>query len=72
MNTTHKHGRLVNDSQAGLVCTCTAAAVDDDSATPASFLYVPTVAVDRDTAPTASGSWLYVCSKCGATAWSGC
>lgn len=34
--------------------------------------YDQTVSADRSVEPTQSGSWFYVCERCGAGAWSGC
>lgn len=67
-----KERRVIYDDQFGHVCTCTEAVTYDADGYPEQASYLPTVKVDRDTAPTESGSWYYVCSRCGAGAWSGC
>ena len=64
-------GTIVYDNQCGHICTCTAASEYDKQGNPLPTSYLPTVSVDRDTRPTDSGSWFYVCDRCGAGAWSG-
>lgn len=64
-------GTITYDDQHGHVCTCSRgpdAVGFEGSAGPT---YDRTVDVDRDVAPTESGSWWYVCRRCGAGAWSG-
>lgn len=62
-------GEITYDEQAGgHVCTCTRHVVGQ---TTKHYAYKPTVAIDPDVEPTESGSWWYVCSRCGAAAWSG-
>jgi hypothetical protein len=69
---TTRTGSITYDEQYGHVCACTGTVEYDDDGYPSHMSYLPTVAADRDTAPTESGSWFYVCSRCGAGAWSGC
>lgn len=56
---------VIYDDQYGHVCTCTQ---KDEGEF---YSYKPTVKVARDVEPTETGSWYYVCSRCGAGAWSG-
>ena len=72
MSTTRRTGEILYDEQYGHVCTCTRATEYDDDGYPSHDSYLPTVQADRDVRPTESGSWWYVCSRCGAGAWSGC
>lgn len=65
-------GSITYDDQHGHVCTCTQATEYDDNGDPLAPSYLPTVAADRDQPPTESGSYFYVCSRCGAGGWSGC
>lgn len=65
-------GRITYDAEFGHVCTCTETTVRDENGEPEYAAYEPTVRVAQDIAPTESGSWYYVCSKCGAGGWSGC
>lgn len=67
-----KRGAVAYDDQHGHVCTCTEVVTYDADGYPAHASYLPTVAADRSIAPTDSGSYYYVCSRCGAGAWSGC
>jgi hypothetical protein len=64
-----KRGEITYDGEVGHVCTCTRRVVGD---TTKHYVYARTVDVDRSVEPTESGSWWYVCSRCGAGAWSGC
>jgi hypothetical protein len=70
-STTTKRGEVRYDDQSGHVCTCTEAVTYDADGYPEHASYLPTVSAD-DTPPTECGSWHYVCSRCGASAWSGC
>jgi hypothetical protein len=69
MNT--KRHEITYSEQFGHVCTCTEAVTYDDNGYPEMASYLPTVRVDRDVAPTDSGSWFYRCERCGACGWSG-
>jgi hypothetical protein len=69
---TRKRGEIRYDDQVGHVCTCTEATMYDDNGYPSHSSYLPTVEADKDVAPTESGSWYYVCARCGAGDWSGC
>jgi hypothetical protein len=66
-------GKITYDSEYGHVCSCSeelhSASGEDGEGY---YTYARTVNVCRDIEPTESGSWLYACSDCGATAWSGC
>lgn len=64
-------GEIRYDDQFGHVCTCTEAVDYDSEGYPEHASYLPTVAADRRIEPTESGSWYYVCSRCGAGSWSG-
>ena len=64
-------GTITLDEQSCHVCTCSETTVYDDEGYPAYAAYEPTVSADRSIPPTEGGSWFYVCSKCGAGAWSG-
>lgn len=44
----------------------------DGTCSQAFVSYDETVRVDRAVEPTEGGSYWYVCSRCGAGAWSGC
>lgn len=70
MDTTTRRGSITYDSEYGHVCTCSAF-VDDVAYAPHTT-YQHTVAADRDIEPTDSGSYYYVCARCGASGWSGC
>jgi len=72
MSTQTECGRIIYDSEHGHVCTCSQSGIYFDSDGNAYEEYEHTVRVDRDTEPTNSGSWFYVCERCGAGAWSGC
>lgn len=66
-----KRGQITYDDQCGHVCTCTLML-----STPLAYeaqrpLYSPTVRVAPDVEPTESGSYWYVCMRCGAGGWSG-
>ncbi len=65
-----RRGAITYDDQYGHVCTCTAF-VDDVAYAPHTT-YQPSVDVDRSVEPTDGGSYYYICSRCGAGAWSGC
>ena len=67
-----RSGEITYDSQYGHVCTCTEATENDALGEPLYHSYLPSVTVDRSTRPTESGSYYYVCSRCGAGGWSGC
>lgn len=67
-----RRGQITYDDQHGHVCTCTQAVEYDEHGEPREPSYLPTVAVARDVEPTESGSYWYVCSRCGAGGWSGC
>lgn len=69
--TKQKRGDITYDDQFGIVCTCTEAVTYDDEGYPERASYLPTVKADRSIAPTESGSWFYVCDRCGSGAWSG-
>lgn len=76
--TTKVRGKLTYDSYFGHVCTCTAretkltfAGFEGEQGEHDWTTYEPTVGVDRSIPPTDSGSWYYVCSRCGAGGWSG-
>ena len=64
-------GSITYDDQYGHVCTCTEAVAYDAEGYPEHASYLPTVAADHGVTPTESGSWYYVCKRCGAGAWSG-
>ena len=64
-----RYGKIEYDSRFGHVCTCTETEGPDPLDAPT---YDPTVGVDRSQEPTEGGSYFYVCSRCGAGAWSGC
>lgn len=72
MTTRTARGEITYDDQHGHVCTCTERVHRDSDGMPSYATYRPTVAVDRSIEPTESGSWFYVCSRCGAGRWSGC
>lgn len=65
-------GEILYDDQYGHVCSCTAKVERDDGGELIHTSFDPTVRVDRSVEPTQGGSWWYVCSRCGAGAWSGC
>lgn len=68
-----KRGSIVYDELHGHVCTCAELPPHrDDDGEIAFPNYRHTVAVDRSVEPTEGGSYYYVCSGCGAGAWSGC
>lgn len=71
MTETAKRGTITYSDQFGIVCTCTEATEYDDEGYPSHASYLPTVTADHDTPPTDSGSWFYVCERCGACGWSG-
>ena len=62
-------GTITYVEEYGHVCTCTAF-VDDVAYAPHTT-YQNTVSADRSIEPTESGSYWYVCSRCGAGGWSG-
>jgi hypothetical protein len=72
MATKQKRGEITYSDQFGHVCTCTEAVTYGAEGYPESPSYLPTVDADRSVEPTEGGSWYYVCSRCGAGAWSGC
>lgn len=70
---TRERHAVVYDSEHGHVCTCSELEpYRDDSGEAIAPNYRHTVEVDRSTEPTETGSWLYFCTRCGASAWSGC
>jgi hypothetical protein len=70
--TSGKRGHLVYDDEGGgLVCTCTQVVTLDDDGSPEHVEFDPTVQIDRSVEPTESGSWWFVCTRCGAAGWSG-
>ena len=65
-------GEITYDSDYnGHICTCTRKLVRDEEEEDDYYSYKPTVKEAREIEPTESGSWWYVCSSCGAGAWSG-
>lgn len=71
MEITATRGKVTYDSDYGHVCTCTQSVFSGFDGG-GYVRYEPTVAVDRAVEPTESGAYWYVCSRCGAGAWSGC
>jgi hypothetical protein len=67
-----QRGTVTYDDHFGHVCTCTEGVEYDADGYPSRATYLPTVKADRNIAPTESGSYFYVCERCGAGAWSGC
>lgn len=64
--------RITYDSEHGHVCTCSELEpFRDETGEAIAPNYRHTVEPDRTVEPTDSGSWLYVCKACGASAWSG-
>ena len=68
---------ITYDVDYGHVCLCAASVVDiHDEKTgevvESVMTYEFTVEADPDTEPTQSGSWFYICKRCGANGWSGC
>lgn len=63
---------ITYDDRCGHVCTCAELEpirdTDGEAVMPD---YAPTVHAVREVEPTETGSWLYECERCGATAWSG-
>lgn len=71
MNTDTRN-EITYDEEYGHVCTCTRATTYDSEGYPEQPSYDNTVHVVHTVEPTESGSYLYSCDRCGATAWSGC
>lgn len=67
-----RRGHILYDATFGHVCSCTERTAYDPLGNPERPIYENTVQVDRNLAPTESGSYYYVCSRCGAGEWSGC
>jgi len=63
-----RRGTIIYDDRYGHVCTCTQRVA---GSTTRYHVYTRSVDVVRDVEPTQTGSWLYACKRCGATAWSG-
>ena len=66
-----KRGSITHDDQYGHVCTCSRTIERDADGEAVHDRYSQTVSVARYIRPTESGSWWYVCSRCGAGGWSG-
>jgi len=64
-------GEITYDEHFGHVCTCTRKIVRDRDGEADYYSYELTVKLDESREPTESGSWRYVCSLCGSSAWSG-
>jgi len=68
-----KVGQVIYDAECGHVCTCAEGKpLRDEEGEAIAPTYARTVHVARTVEPTESGSWWYVCDRCGAGAWSGC
>ena len=76
---TKVRGQITYDDYFGHVCTCAERVErsnvqgfgDETAYTMERPVYDPTVHVAREIEPTESGSYWYVCERCGAGAWSG-